>query len=71
MIVFVIRFVLLVLLALLVGSMFGIWVGFNPANLSAATYIEQQQNAIRSLNVLLPALGAICIVLLPINPSTS
>jgi uncharacterized membrane protein len=43
--------------------MFGIWVGFNPASLSPPTFVEQQQNAIRSLNVLLPAMGAICIVL--------
>lgn len=57
------RFILLFLLALLVGTMFGIWIGFNPSSLSAAAYIEQQQNAIRSLNTLLPAMGAICILL--------
>lgn len=57
------RFLLLFVLALLVGTMFGIWVGFNPAALSAAAYVEQQQNAIRSLNTLLPAMGAACIVL--------
>lgn len=57
------RFALLLLLALLVGTMFGILVGFNPAGLSASAYIEQQQNAIRSLNTLLPAIGAACIVL--------
>jgi uncharacterized membrane protein len=59
----IIRFVLVVLLALLVGTMFGIWVGFNPASLSASAYVEQQQNAIRSLNTLLPAMGAACILL--------
>jgi uncharacterized membrane protein len=59
----IIRFVLLMLLALLVGTMFGIWVGFNPASLSASAYIEQQQNAIRALNTLLPAMGALCILL--------
>lgn len=58
-----IRFVLLLLLALLVGTTFGIWVGFNPASLSASAYVEQQQNAIRSLNTLLPAMGAVCILL--------
>lgn len=57
------RFLLLVLLALLTGTMFGIWVGFNPSQLSAMAYVEQQQNAIRSLNTLLPAVGAVCIVL--------
>jgi uncharacterized membrane protein len=58
-----VRFVLLLLLALLVGTMVGIWVGFNPASLSASAYVEQQQNAIRSLNMLLPATGAACIML--------
>ena len=43
--------------------MFGIWVGFNPSSLSAIAYVEQQQNAIRSLNTLLPAMGAACILL--------
>ena len=58
-----VRFVLLLLLALLVGTMVGIWVGFKPASLSASAYVEQQQNAIRALNLLLPATGAACIVL--------
>jgi len=58
-----IRFVLVMLFALLVGTMFGIWVGFNPTSLSATAYVEQQQNAIRALNTLLPAMGAICILL--------
>ncbi len=58
-----IRFSLLLLLSLLVGTMFGIWVGYNPASLSATSYIEQQQNAIRAFNTLLPAIGAICILL--------
>jgi uncharacterized membrane protein len=58
-----IRFILLLLLSLLVGTMFGIWVGFNPASLSAAAYVEQQQNAIRSLNTLLPVMGAVCVLL--------
>jgi uncharacterized membrane protein len=43
--------------------MFGIWVGYNPSSLSASAYLEQQQNAIRSLNTLLPAMGAVCILL--------
>jgi uncharacterized membrane protein len=62
----IIRFFLLLLISLLVGTMFGIWVGFNPASLSAAAYVEQQQNAIRSLNTFLPALGAVCILLVVI-----
>jgi hypothetical protein len=59
----VVWFALLLLAALLVGTMFGIWVGFDPAALSAQAYVEQQQNAIRSLNTFLPALGAVCIAL--------
>lgn len=58
-----IRFVLLLLLALLVGSMFGILAGYDPRALSAAAYVEQHQNAVRGLNVLLPVMGAICILL--------
>jgi uncharacterized membrane protein len=59
----IVRFILLVLLCLLVGTMFGILVGYNPASLSAMAYVEQQQNAIRALNTLLPVMGAVCIVL--------
>ena len=43
--------------------MFGIWLGSNPSSLTAAAYVEVQQNAIRSLNTLLPAVGLTCIVL--------
>jgi hypothetical protein len=43
--------------------MFGIRIGFNPAGLSPASYIEQQQHGIRALNTLMPVLGAVCIVL--------
>ena len=59
----VVRFALLLILGLLVGTMFGIWVGYSPLGLSATAYVEQQQNAIRSLNSLLPLMGAACIAL--------
>ena len=59
----IIRFILLVLIGLLVGSMFGILIGYNPASLSASAYVEQHQNAVRSLNTLFPVMGAICIAL--------
>ena len=58
-----IRFVSLLLTSLLVGTMFGIWLGFDPAALTAQAYVEMQQNAIRALNISLPALGLICILL--------
>ena len=50
------------MLALVAGSIFGIWIGYNPMPLSATAYMEQQQNAIRSLNVLMPILGAMGIL---------
>ena len=40
-----------------------IWAGYDPATLSPPTYVEQQQNAIRGLNVLMPVLGAFAIAL--------
>ena len=59
----ILRFALLLILSLIVGTMFGIWIGYDPASLSATAYVEQQQNAIRALNTLLPVLGALCILL--------
>jgi len=49
--------------ALLAGSLFGSWLGYNPSDLSAMAYVEQQQNAIRSLNVMMPLIGLITIIL--------
>lgn len=58
-----VRFFSLFLTSLLVGAMFGVWLGFNPAALTASAYVEMQQNAIRALNVSLPVLGLLCILL--------
>ncbi len=55
-----IRFVSLLLTSLLVGAMFGIWLGFNPSALTATAYVEMQQNAIRALNISFPVLGLVC-----------
>jgi uncharacterized membrane protein len=49
----IIRFLNIIIAALLAGTSFGIWMGFNPLNLSPSTYIEQQQNMVRALNVLM------------------
>jgi hypothetical protein len=49
----IIRFLNIIIAALLAGTSFGIWIGFNPSNLSPSTYIEQQQNMISALNVLM------------------
>jgi uncharacterized membrane protein len=53
--------------ALVTGTIFGVWIGFNPMGLSASAYIEQQQNAIAHLNVLMPLLGLITIILTVIS----
>lgn len=50
------RFLNIIIAALLAGTSFGIWIGFNPLNLSPSTYIEQQQNTIRALNGLMISL---------------
>lgn len=51
-----IRFINIILAALLAGTSFGIWVGLNPKNYSPTTYIEQQQNIVSSLNSLMVSL---------------
>jgi hypothetical protein len=56
MIISAIRFLNIIVAALLAGISVGIWIGFNPLDLSPSTYIEQQQNTIRSLNVLMISL---------------
>lgn len=59
----VIDFANLLLASLVVGTMFGIWLGYNPAGLSATVYVTQQQHAIGALNVVLPVLGGITVLL--------
>jgi len=59
----IVRFANIVFAALVAGGMFVIWIGYDPATLSSSTYVEQQQNTIRALNVLMPVLGAITILL--------
>ena len=51
-----IRFVNIILAALLAGTSFGIWIGLNPKSYSPTTYIEQQQNLVSSLNSLMVSL---------------
>jgi len=59
----IIRFLNIILAALLAGTSFGIWMGFNPFNLSASTYVEQQQNTIRSLSVLMTSLAVLAAII--------
>src|SRR5204862_107869 len=58
-----VRFLNILLAALVAGTIFGIWIGFNPKELSSLAYVEQQQNAIRALNVLMPLLGLVTILI--------
>lgn len=57
------RFLNIITTALVAGTIFGIWIGYNPSDLSAPTFIEQQQSAIASLNLLMPILGLLTIML--------
>ena len=59
----IIIFFNLILAALLAGTMFGIWIGYNPIDLSASAYVEHQQNMVRQLNVLMPLLGLLTILI--------
>ena len=52
----IIRTMNIVLAAILAGVSFGIWIGFNPQNLSPSTYVGQQQNMLHSLRVLMVVL---------------
>ncbi len=63
MIIPVARFLLLFTGALVVGSMFAIWAGYDPRGFSYVTFVEVHQNAVRGLNVVLPVLGLDTIVL--------
>jgi hypothetical protein len=58
-----IRFCDIFLSGIVIGILVGIWIGYNPHALSAPTYVEQQQGAIKALNTLMPILGLITIML--------
>jgi hypothetical protein len=59
----IIRFLNIIIAALLAGVSFGIWIGFNPMDLSPSTYIEQQQNMLRALKVLMISLVIIATII--------
>jgi uncharacterized membrane protein len=58
-----IDFANLLLAALVVGAMFGVWLVFNPAGLDAGFYIALHQQGIRALNKTMPVLGVATILL--------
>jgi uncharacterized membrane protein len=59
----VIDFADVLLAALLVGAMFGVWLMLNPARRAASLYITLHQQGVRTLNTPLPALGAVIVIL--------
>lgn len=58
----VIDFTNLLLAALLVGAMFGVWLFLNPTGSDAVLYVALQQQGIRGLDTTMPALGAATIL---------
>jgi uncharacterized membrane protein len=62
MFVLMIDFANLLLAALVVGALFGVWLFLNPAWLNSNSYVAVQQQAIRTMNRVMPALGAVTIL---------
>lgn len=58
-----IHFLDVMLAALLVGAMFGVWLMLNPARRIPALYITLHQQGIRTLNTALPSFGAAAVIL--------
>jgi hypothetical protein len=59
----VVDFINLLLSALLVGTMFCVWLVFNPSQLDASHYIILQQQGIRTLHPIMPRLGALTVLM--------
>lgn len=59
---FLIAFIDLLLAALVAGALFGIWLFLNPTGLDAQSYVTVQQQAIRTLNNVMPPVGAATIL---------
>lgn len=57
------QFLAALLFALVAGSVFGIWRGYDPTAYAAATFLEAHQGAVRGLNALLPGLALAAILL--------
>ena len=57
-----IEFLNLLLAALLLGGVFGVWLILNPAGLAGDAYVELHQQGVRTVNTVLPRLGAATIL---------
>ncbi|MDP3895117.1 MAG: DUF1772 domain-containing protein [Mesorhizobium sp.] len=60
---YALQFVDIIIIALLAGTVFGVWRGYDPAGYSPAAFLEIHQGAVRGLNTLLPAMGAAALLL--------
>jgi uncharacterized membrane protein len=58
----VVDFAGVLLAAMVAGAMFGAWLFLNPKGLDANTYIMVQQQGIRTMNSVMPALGGATIL---------
>lgn len=56
----------MLLISLVLGTVFGIWRGYDPATYTPSTFVEVQQGAIRGLNALIPALGGAALLAIAI-----
>lgn len=53
----------ILLIALIAGSTFGIWQGYNPTPYSRDTFLEVHRGAVQGLNTLLPLMGLATMIL--------
>jgi hypothetical protein len=58
-----VRFLNILVVAMLAGMSLGIWIGFNPSHLSYPSYLEQQQHMLHSLKAFMISMVAIAISL--------
>lgn len=57
------QFPAVVLMALIAGSVFGIWRGYDPGSWQPQTFLEVYRGAIGGLNTLLPVMGGLVLLM--------
>lgn len=62
-VVMLLQFLAALLFAMVAGSVFGIWRGYDPTGFTATAFVEMHQGAVRGLNALLPGLAFASIIL--------
>jgi hypothetical protein len=53
----------IVLLSLILGTVFGIWRGYDATTYAPSTFVEMHQGAVRGLNVILPMFGLVTLMI--------